>query len=178
MRSRLISRKQVGSLTCLCVGHAGDRLVHQQELWVLRQQHADLEPLLLAVRQAAGDPLAHGLQPDDLQDAVDAALALGGVAPEQRCARPPVALEREQDVVLDRVHLEHGRLLELAADSELSYFGLVEMREVVRSTVEVHVALIGPRLAGDHVHHRGLAGAVGTDDRPHLAGLDGQAKDC
>ena len=30
-------------------------------------------------------------------------------------------------------------------------------------------ALVGPGLAGDHVHHRGLAGAVRADDRAHLA---------
>ena len=32
--------------------HPGDRLVEQQQLGVLHQQHADLEPLLLAVRAA------------------------------------------------------------------------------------------------------------------------------
>src|SRR6185295_1810199 len=30
------------------------------------------------------------------------------------------------------------------------------------------------RLAGDDVHHGGLAGAVRTDDGPHLARLDGE----
>jgi hypothetical protein len=46
----------------------------------------------------------------------------------------------------------------------------------VRSSVpsEQHVAAVGPCLAGDDVHHRGLAGAVGADDRPHLAGLQHQ----
>ncbi len=51
--------QQLGGLPRLGVGHAGDRLVDQQQLRLLRQQHADLEPLLLAVRQAAGDALAH-----------------------------------------------------------------------------------------------------------------------
>ena len=72
-------------------------------------------------------------QPHDLQDAVDAAVVLGVLAPEQGRARPAVALEREQEVVLDRVHLEHGRLLELAADAELGDLGLVELGEVVRA---------------------------------------------
>ena len=35
----------------LVVGHAGDRLVEQQQLRLLHQQHADLQPLLLAVRE-------------------------------------------------------------------------------------------------------------------------------
>ena len=43
--------QQLGGLLGLGVGHAGDRLVDQQQLRVLRQQHADLEPLLLAVRE-------------------------------------------------------------------------------------------------------------------------------
>jgi hypothetical protein len=30
------------------------------------------------------------------------------------------------------------------------------------------------RLAGDHVHHRGLARAVGADDAAQLAGIDGE----
>src|ERR1700731_4692153 len=40
--------------------------------------------------------------------------------------------------------------------------------------VEHHLAFIGTRLAGDDVHHRRLAGAVGANDRPHLARLEHQ----
>ena len=87
------------------------------------------------------------------------------------CARAAVAFQREAQIVLDRVHLEHGRLLELAADAELGDLRLVERGEIVRA-VEIDVALVRPGLAGDHVHHGGLAGAVRTDDRAHLAGLD------
>ncbi len=42
--------EKLGSLARLGVGHAGGRLVDQQQLRVLGQQHADFEPLLLAVR--------------------------------------------------------------------------------------------------------------------------------
>ena len=42
----------------LVVGHAGDRLVEQQQLRLLHQQHADLEPLLLPVRQQPGGTIA------------------------------------------------------------------------------------------------------------------------
>ena len=38
--------------------------------------------------------------------------------------------------------------------------------------VEIDVAVVGPGLAGDDVHHGGLAGAVRADDGAHLAGLD------
>ena len=49
--------------------------------------------------------------------------------------------------------------------------GLVELGQV-GAAVEQHVALVRPGLAGDDVHHGGLAGAVRADDRAHLAGLD------
>src|SRR3954449_11301722 len=51
--------EELGSLARLGVGHAGDRFVHEQQLWFLRQQHADLEPLLLAVRERAGNTMTH-----------------------------------------------------------------------------------------------------------------------
>ncbi len=71
--------------------------------------------------------------------------------------------------------LEHGRLLKLAADAELGDLGLVEPGQIVQA-VEHDVAEVRPGLAGDHIHHRGLAGAVRTDDGAHFAGLDGERK--
>src|SRR5262249_23520627 len=63
--------------------------------------------------------------------------------------------------------------LELPPDAERGDLGLVELGEV-GPAVEHHLALVGPRLAGDDVHHGGLAGAVGADDGAHLARLDQQ----
>src|SRR5947208_10583234 len=40
--------------------------------------------------------------------------------------------------------------------------------------VEIDIPLVRPRLAGDHIHHGGLAGAVRADDRAHLARLNRQ----
>src|SRR2546426_7696592 len=42
--------------TTLFRSHAGGRLVEQQDLRVARDQHGDLEPLLLAVCQGTGRP--------------------------------------------------------------------------------------------------------------------------
>ena len=53
-----------------------------------------------------------------------------GLAPQQRRARLPLALQREPQIVLHRVHLEHGRLLEFAADAELGDLRLVERGEI------------------------------------------------
>ena len=53
--------------------------------------------------------------------------------------------------------------------------GLGEPREVDR-LAEERGALVGPRLAGDHVHHRGLARAVGSDHAAQLARIDDQGE--
>src|SRR5262245_24096343 len=45
--------EKLGRLLGLLVGHPGHRLVDQQELRLLDDDHPDLEPLLLAVAQAA-----------------------------------------------------------------------------------------------------------------------------
>ncbi len=49
----------------LLMGHARYRLVHQQQLRALHQQHADLQPLLLAMREHASQPLAFRNQADE-----------------------------------------------------------------------------------------------------------------
>ena len=51
--------------------------------------------------------------------------------------------------------------------------GSCQAREIDR-LAEERRALVGPRLAGDDVHHRRLAGAVGADHAAQLAGVDGQ----
>src|SRR6266404_1161054 len=43
-------------------------------------------------------------------------------------------------------------------------------------TFDIHFAAVRSGLTGDDIHHRGLAGAVRADDRPHLAGLDRERK--
>ena len=65
------SSSAVRSVSCGVM--PGDRLVDQQQLRVLHQQHADLEPLLLAVRQRAARASSRcSRQADDLEHLVDA----------------------------------------------------------------------------------------------------------
>ena len=92
---------------------------------------------------------------------------------EQGFARAPVALESKQNVVLDGMHVEHGRLLEFAADAEQRDFGLVEAYQIV-GAVEIDLPAVGAGLAGHDVHHGGLAGAIWTDDGAHLTRLYGE----
>jgi len=48
-----LSVQQLLRLLALLTRHARDRLVPEQELRVLHEQHGDLEPLPLAVREGA-----------------------------------------------------------------------------------------------------------------------------
>ena len=168
---RMIARdfaQEIGGRRGLAVGHAGDRLVHQEELRVLRQQHADLEPLLLPMRQRSGDARPMVGEPGRGENGVDRLQRLRVLAPEQGRAHAARRLGRQQEIVLDRMVFEHRRLLEFAADSERRDLGFVELGQIV-AAVEHHLAFVGAGLAGDDVHHRRLAGAVGADDRAHLA---------
>ena len=165
--------QEIGGRRGLAVGHAGDRLVDQQELRVLRQQHADFQPLLLPVRQRSGDARPMVGKPRRREDGVDRLPRLRVFASEQSRAHAARRLGRQQEIVLDRVIFEHGRLLELAPDPERRDLGFVELGQIM-APVEHHLAFVGARLAGDDVHHRRLARAVGADDRPHLARLEHQ----
>src|SRR5262249_56449025 len=112
-----------------------------------------------------------GGEPRRRQQRIDAPPLVPALAPSQRLAGAAVGFECKPQIVLDAMAVEYGRLLELASDSELGDFGLVEPGEI-EAAVEIHLAGVGPRLAGDDVHHGRLAGSVRTDDGAHLAGLD------
>ena len=52
--------EQFAGLVRFLVGHAGGGFIHEEELGVLGEEHADLEPLLLAVGERAGLPVSPG----------------------------------------------------------------------------------------------------------------------
>ena len=54
VRFAAIALQQLAGRGALVLAHPGDRLVEQQQPRVLHEQHRDLQPLLLAVRQDAG----------------------------------------------------------------------------------------------------------------------------
>lgn len=60
--------KQFRCLDPLGNAHPGDGLVEHQEIRILNQQHADLEPLLLAVAEEIGAPLKLIAEEDRLGD--------------------------------------------------------------------------------------------------------------
>lgn len=74
----LEGEQEFGGFFGFGVGHAGHGFVQQQELGLLRQQHADFQPLLLPVREQAGFALALLTQADQPQQLVDAVALLTG----------------------------------------------------------------------------------------------------
>ena len=143
------------------------------ELRVLHQQHADLEPLLLAVRQQAGEALLLAFEVDRLQR-----LARCGRAAPATAARAALAARRLS------VFSASSRFSNTVWCSNTVGFWNLRPMPAARSRLgqaqqvdrlaEERGAGVGPRLAGDDVHHRRLAGAVGADDAAQLAALDGQ----
>jgi hypothetical protein len=71
------------------------------------------------------------------------------------------------------VAFKDSRLLELAANAQGGDPGLVHLGQV-GIAIKQDAALVGPGLAGDHIHHGRLARPVGADDGAHFARHDDQ----
>jgi hypothetical protein len=97
-------------------------------------------------------------QVDAPQHGVDALALIKVEARGHRGARAAVGLQRELQVLEHREALEHAGLLELAADAGARHLALAQAQQVHRGA-EPGAARVGPRLAGDDVHHGRLAGA-------------------
>ena len=116
---------------------------------------------------------------DRVEDLVDARRAARRCAlPEQvaraRCGRPSAPAATLSSTVWFSNTVGFWNLRPMPSSA------IAASSSLVRSTlpVEQHVAVVGPGLAGDDVHHRGLAGAVRADDGAHLAGRDVRATGC
>ena len=155
--------------------HAGHGLVDQQELRILGEQHADLQPLGLAVGEPAGEARRLGHQPDGAQQRFHAIRIGGALAIAQGLPRAAMAREGKREIATHGFARENRRTLELAADTEAGYRGLVVAQQV-DVLPEEHRARVRARPPRDHVHERGLAGAIGPDDAAQLARIDGQAE--
>ena len=98
---------------------------------------------------------------------------------KQRRQRRAVFFQRQQKVFKDRLILEHGRALELAADALPHDLRLGKFQKRNASIPPDHPALIGFGLARHDIHEGGLACAVGANDRAHFrrANLERQVVD-
>ena len=98
-RFLMISLSSSAVLRALGYAHAGDRLVEHQEFGVLDQQHADLQPLLLAVAERFGGPIELLLQKDHRGDLAHALDHLVGALPEQRADDVAAARHRQFEIL-------------------------------------------------------------------------------
>ncbi len=139
--------------------HRG-RLVEDQQARRAKQRAQDLDPLALAHRQ-----VVHARLGVDRQ-----AVALGHLGqPRAHAGRRPVGRQSELQVV------DHGQRVEqrevLMHHRHAATPRGIRAVQGDRRAVERDAAGIGLHLAGDHLHQRGLAGAVLAQDRVDLARL-------
>src|SRR3569623_1367547 len=155
----------------LLMRHAGDGFVHQQRLGLLHEQHADLQPLLLAVRQFGGARMTLRSEHDRVQYRIDTVALLARHAREQRGPHALVGAHRELEVFRHAVFGKYRGFLKFTADARARDLVLAHACQI-HLGAEKGRALIGTRLSGNHVHHRGLARTVGADDAAQFAVVD------
>src|SRR3954447_12938588 len=162
--------EQFGGLDALADAHARHGFVEHQQVRVLDQQHADLEPLLLAVAEFGSRGVEAVLEEDHLGDFLDTILhdlvALEGERAEYGAA----AWIGDLEVLEHREILEYRWRLEFAANAGLHDLILPELGQLLAAKLDRAGGRFG--LAADQVEHRGLAGAIGTDDDADLVLLD------
>src|SRR3569832_684989 len=90
---------------------------------------------------------------------------------EQRGPHALVGAHRELEVFIHAVFGKYRGFLKFAADARARDLVLAHARQI-HLRAEKGRALIGTRLSGNHVHHRGLARTVGADDAAQFAVVD------
>ncbi len=149
----------------LAVGEDGRRLVEDEDDGILRECLGDAHELLLGHREVRRPDLGEvGRQADALEQ-LDHALPLGAAVDD--AVSPDLAADEQ--VLRDGELTEEVRLLVDGRDP-----GVQGGRRAARgelAPVDDDRALVGGLRAGDDLDQRRLAGAVLTDDRVHLAGL-------
>ena len=153
--------------------HAGGRLVHQQQARPVGERDRQLDPLDVAVGQHAGRALA-------LLGHADARQQRVGLGAELRPRRAPEAEHAARVREQGELHvLAHGERGEGLGDLERATDAFAPDRLGLQADQlaagEPHRAGVGSELAADHVEAGRLAGAVGPDQRQHLAGGEVEA---
>ena len=87
------------------IGQAGERLVEQQHLWLLRQRHRELDAALFAIGDVGHRMVCKMQQADAVQRAsrLGRKLVVSGQRPPHLPARPPQTEQSEADIVLQRI---------------------------------------------------------------------------
>ena len=150
-RSR--SQQQLRRPLRLVRPHAGGRLVEQQQLWAAGERHADLQPLLLAVRERAGRS-RHCPSASSVQISASCAHA-SPRAHEPRCGDAEIVAARS----CCRTRWAPGTFGRCRA-GEVSRCG----RPVMSCPAKRSRPAVGRTRAGQHVEECALSRAVRPDD--------------
>ena len=149
----LVAQEQPGLLV-----KRGERLVHQQDLWLRRQRARHGHPLPHAARQLGGIPPLESLEPHELDELPRPLVPLG--------SRQAHYFQRKRDVI-DQVAPREGRfLLEDHADRR--------MRPAHSFARNHNRAVIAVEQAADDVEQRRLAAARWADHADEFARRDGE----
>src|SRR5262247_2301170 len=155
-------------------GHAGRWLVEQQHRGPEAQRDRDLHEPLLAVREIQDAAAGIVGQPERREELarLRADAGVGARWPPQPSADPVTLGDPEGDVV-EHAHVAEQRVdLEGTTEPAPDARGLRQPCHVLAA--EEDLAGGGREPPGDHVDERGLAGAVGTDERVTDTGLEPQ----
>ncbi len=139
---------------------AGRRLVEEDDLGLVHEREGDREPLLLAAGELACERARLRLEPDRLEQPLDALAARGARRTGRRrarAARSRRGCRRARSSAAARRSALHAARIGPDGPAE-----------------DLDRAAVGPRQALDHLEGRRLACAVRTEDPERLAGLHGQ----
>ena len=158
----------------LATGHPRDRLVQEQELRLLADQHPDLKPLLLAVGQPDG-PCRRARPP---------ARSAGASRPRDRGSAASIALHAPRMPPCDPTAISmfcqtvrFGKMVGVWNLRPMPYRAISCSWRRVRSWFSKRaVPESWPGLAGDDVQQGRLAGPVRPDQEAHLAARQRQAQ--
>ena len=152
--------------------HPGRRLVEEQHLRLPPEGDRELDEPLAAVgelRDAARGVVGQPERPQQLHRLVDD-VAPPARRPEHGRSRADPLGDRDVDVLQHGQPAEQPVDLERPAEAELDALRLGDARDV--PPLQQHRARAGGDGAGQEVHERGLAGAVGADERVARARLE------
>ena len=139
--------------------HSGEGLIEHDELGVDGQTACYLGASALASREAVTQVLAHLLQAELLNEALQLLLLIvAGLARH---------LQYAGDVVLHRHLAKHAGLLRQVAYAQTGTFIYRQLGNLF--VAQIDVSRVGDDQPGGHVERRGLAGSIGAQQTHNLA---------
>src|SRR5882757_847165 len=165
--------QQLGGNAPLFRAHACGRLVKQQKPWFRCKRHCNLEPLLLPMRERRRRVAGAGRQAELIEGMQHPLVQRTARAGEDEARQRILCLQGQEHVVVDHECRQHAGDLKLEAQAGAGALGGRYRGDVAPGeTDRPFCRHLG---AGDALHQRTLAGAIGTDKAVELVLRDGEA---